>query len=88
MGKCNTPARLRTVRNIETGELTTQSSNKTKRLLRLGGYVEVPSGARQAPPHSPHGRSSALQWRAIGIGAAMILVVLAVVAWLKLAHVI
>lgn len=83
----NTPARMRTIRNIETGEITTQSSNKTKRLLKPGGYEEVkwhtgPGDVTIVP--AP--RSNV--WRRIGIGAAAILVVLAMLGWLRLVQMI
>ena len=78
MGRNNTPARLRTVRCIATGELLTQSSSKTKRLLKLGGYVEV------RPDDWRDQRTPQRRWRAIGIGAAVTLSVLATLVWLRL----
>ena len=39
--KANTPMRLRTVRHIATGRESTQSTKKTKRMLKTGQFVEV-----------------------------------------------
>ena len=77
-----TPQKLRSVRCIATGKITSQSSNKTKRLLKLGGYVEIFPGRSEAQPIPAHGRAPVRRWRAIGIGASVILAGLAMLVLL------
>jgi len=65
----HTPMKLRAVRCVATGKVTRQSSNKTKRLLKLGGYVEVFPGESEAETVSTHGRASERNWRPLWMAA-------------------
>ena len=46
--------KLRSVRCVATGKVTTQSTNKTKRLLKTGQYVEVTPEGTEAPNRLTH----------------------------------
>lgn len=80
----HTPQKLRTVRCVATGRVTSQSSNKTKRLLKLGGYVEVAPGYAVHVVTAPaHGRASGRGWRVVWIAATSVLALLALLVLLK-----
>jgi hypothetical protein len=72
----HTPQKLRAVRCVATGKVTRQSSNKTKRLLKLGGYVEVFPGESEAETVSAHGRASERNWRPLWMAASFGLAVI------------
>ena len=83
----NTPMKHRMVRCIATGKVTSQSSNKTKRLLKLGGYVEVtPSGVSLGPVKIPNRRASLSRSRTIWIGSGVALAVVMVAVWMRLVN--
>lgn len=75
----HTPQKLRTVRCVASGKVTSQSSNKTKRLLKLGGYVEVTPGYAV---HVVSPRAPSRLWRVAGMVTGSVLAVIAALVWL------
>ena len=83
----NTPMKHRMVRCIATGKVTSQSSNKTKRLLKLGGYVEVaPGGEGRGHIQITNQRASVSRSRRLWIGSGVALAVVMIAVWMRLVN--
>lgn len=73
---------LRAVRHKTTGKVTTQSSNKTKRLLKSGDYVEcpIPGSNVIVKPLPPVGAAKRRAKRRPYIWATLVVIAAAVAA--------